>query len=295
MMKCARTLVVILICLGIMLLGPGSGWVQEPEPGQLPIEPEEVAARFVEALTHLPNFEEEVCYQLISERERSEFPRAYVECMVGDLYLYMRQPKCAAQIDESSEEEANAVVTTAWPTLPVKLVRELVRGTGRRRPHREWRVDLLKTWTATTGKSEEWLGNLDEQFSPHSMADLKQLCLAAQMYASDWDSYLPPADKWCDTLYPYVQNEGIFHCPAVPLDEYGYAFNKNLDGISLEDIQFPTQTVVFFESTLGTRNATGTGESLPDPPRYPEGNIFGFADGHVQQIKYPETFVIWKP
>ena len=282
-MNCLRKWIGLLVCLGLVGVYMAGSWAQEPE--ELPTEPHEVATRFVGALTHLPDFEEEVCYQLISTKERSKFPRAYVECMVGDLYLYMRQPRCAAQVSESSEGEASLTVSTAWPTLPVKLVRE----------KDAWRVDLLKTWTATTSKNEQWLHRLDKGFVHVSTSNLKQLCLAAMIYASDWDNYLPPADKWCDALYPYVKNERIFRCLALPLDEYGYAFNKNLDGISLADVEFPAQTVLFFESTLGTRNAADTGKSLPDPPRHPEGNIYGFADGHVVQMKYPESFVLWEP
>ncbi len=279
-MKCARMLVVILICVGITVLGPGSVWAQEPQ--KLPTEPHEIAAQFVEGLVRgRPG--RDMCYRVV-KKLWPDFIGSCEACMVADLDSHLRQPQCAARLEERSSRGARVqtqslMVLTALPSLSVKLVRV----------GEAWRVDLLSTWKAATGKSEESL------HTEASMSDLKQLALAGLMYAQDFDEYFPPANKWCDVLEPYVRNESLFHCPAVPFDQYGYAFNKNLAGLSREDIQFPAQTVVFFESTLGTRNATGTGESLPDPPRHPEGNIFGFADGHVQQIMDPETYVIWKP
>ena len=55
----------------------------------------------------------------------------------------------------------------------------------------------------------------------------KQLTLAFQMYAQDYDEVLPcywygdSVGYWCVVIYPYVKNEQIFVCPSSPNLKYG--------------------------------------------------------------------------
>jgi len=58
------------------------------------------------------------------------------------------------------------------------------------------------------------------------LSNIKQIALADQMYASDWDDYLVPAEGsvktgddpgyacWAAWLYPYIKNWDILVCPA---------------------------------------------------------------------------------
>lgn len=113
------------------------------------------------------------------------------------------------------------------------------------------------------------------------MSNLKQLCLAAIMYAQD-HGRLPPAEGWVEALMPYVKNRAVLRCPA---DATGhpcsYAFHRDLSEKPLAEIPNPGQAVLFYESTQAAPAPTGTGDDLPPAPRHPNGYAFGFADGHV--------------
>lgn len=50
-------------------------------------------------------------------------------------------------------------------------------------------------------------------------SNMKQMCLAFNMYAQDYDNTLPgarlPTDGWTGGLMPYVKNEQLFRCPSL--------------------------------------------------------------------------------
>ena len=99
-----------------------------------------------------------------------------------------------------------------------------------------------------------------------SESNLKQIGLAIIQYVQGHNETMPDADKWVDEIMPYLKTESVFHDPSAPTGEkWSYAFNKNLSGIKLADLASPATTVILFESTLGTKNATDTGESVPIP------------------------------
>lgn len=89
----------------------------------------------------------------------------------------------------------------------------------------------------------------------------KRLSWAVVEYAKNHDGYLPAADKWCDLLIEYDKrlSKNSFKYSSSKDEVYNYAFNRNLNGLRIDDI--PSDTVLLFESEGGW-NLTGTEELL---------------------------------
>ena len=120
--------------------------------------------------------------------------------------------------------------------------------------------------------------------------NLEGMPLVFHMYAGDYGA-LPPADSWCDSLSEYVHSEEYFVCPARPDLQSGYAMNRALGSMRLEDIQTALHlTVLVFESDAGW-NANGGPELLPSKPRhYVVGRRFdtyGYAGGLMNSATPP--------
>lgn len=113
------------------------------------------------------------------------------------------------------------------------------------------------------------------------VSNLRELALAAAMYAMDWDGKLPDADKWVSQLTKYLADAHVLKCPSAPDLECGYAMNAALSGVVLEKLQSPAETVLFFDSHLGTMNAAGGRDAVCAPGRHGGGNCYAFADGHA--------------
>ena len=112
-------------------------------------------------------------------------------------------------------------------------------------------------------------------------SNLKQAMLGILQYSQDYDQHYPTANKWIDEIYPYVKNEAIFRCPALAEGQnYGYAFNQNLAGLSLAKFDSPAQTVAIYETDDLTRNAYGVQDERAY--RHLGGSNLAFADGHVK-------------
>lgn len=100
-------------------------------------------------------------------------------------------------------------------------------------------------------------------------SNLKQLALAALMYAQDYDQHFPPADRWCTVTEPYVRDTTVYHCPADSAEGgYGYAMNFKLSRMPLGRVDAPAETVLFFESRLNRKDAYDRKE-YPDHEPYP--------------------------
>ena len=112
-----------------------------------------------------------------------------------------------------------------------------------------------------------------------SANNLKHLTVAIHEFHEDND-HLPDAAKWSDALLPYVDNEKQVFISSVDPDSSSYAFNKNLSGMKLDDLQAVARTVVFFESDLGWNGAGG----IDDAIALDDGFLIGFADGHVERV-----------
>ena len=164
------------------------------------------------------------------------------------------------------------------------------------------RLDILGSLKHTDPKG--FVQARDKARLTASQSNMKQLSLGIIQYAFDHDNHLPDADKWVDELQPYVQNiKALLRDPSAPAgEEYSYAFNRALAGATLNTSPSPgntiasvqlrddgrkveaPSTVLLFESTAGTKNASDMGQSVPKPGRHLGGTDYAFADGHVRWL-----------
>jgi prepilin-type processing-associated H-X9-DG protein len=114
------------------------------------------------------------------------------------------------------------------------------------------------------------------------MNNMKQLALAARIYATDNKDHLPEAANWCDAILPSAGSDRIFHCPS---DRSGqrcdYAFNARLSGA--ETASVTPATVLFFEADGGW-NVSGDQTLMLQRPRHGRMVVLAFVDGHVEQV-----------
>jgi prepilin-type processing-associated H-X9-DG protein len=120
------------------------------------------------------------------------------------------------------------------------------------------------------------------------VSNMKQLCLAALMYAQDNDENLPN-EGWAQQLVDYTKNADILRCPAAGDLKVAYALNEALIGKPLAQIADPAKTVLFFESDQGPEVPFGGLDALAAKARHPDGVTLGFADGHVQVVSVEEA------
>lgn len=119
--------------------------------------------------------------------------------------------------------------------------------------------------------------------------NVKQLNLAAIMYASDNNNKFPSADQWCDTAKKYFVPDKAFLCAGGDANKRcHYAFNAELSGIEEAKITEPGRTVLFFEIDGGW-NVSGGQELMLKHPRHGRTVTVGFADGHVESVTNPQT------
>jgi hypothetical protein len=117
-----------------------------------------------------------------------------------------------------------------------------------------------------------------------SVSQVKQLGLAARIYAVDHGDKFPNAQTWCDDLKDDLGGAGatVFKAPNDPSPgPCSYAMNAQLSGKN--EGQVSPQTVLFFEVNGGGWNRSGGSDLLLPRPR---GGLYviGFADGSVQQL-----------
>ena len=126
--------------------------------------------------------------------------------------------------------------------------------------------------------------------------NLRQLGLAARMYADENNEQLPSAANWCDSLQKYVATGKSFQCPLGDQSQRcHFGFNAQLSGVGLSKIEFPVQTVLFFE-TDGGWNVSGGRELMLTQPRHLRTVALGFVDGHVELLNLSRLDnVRWKP
>jgi prepilin-type processing-associated H-X9-DG protein len=168
-------------------------------------------------------------------------------------------------------DHATVVVTTP----PRQLVLAQVDG--------QWKVDLQATYAALPAPLREPFDRERRRAQlAESTGQLRLLVVDAKLYASRHNGRLPDAARWTDDMSGYVYGQELLISPAAPRLECAYAMNAALSGQRLADLANPAQTVLFFESDLGTCNASGGVEAVCKPPRHEGGNLYAFADGHVE-------------
>jgi prepilin-type processing-associated H-X9-DG protein len=128
------------------------------------------------------------------------------------------------------------------------------------------------------------------------LSNIKQLDLGMLMYAQDYDDHFPLPKSWNDGLMPYVKNEEVFRCPSESnrtLPSYG--MNWRLGKVKSSTLALPGRTVLLFDALPGKNQAGGQG-LLPDPPRHPNAQNIGFADGHAKSVAEDQIEALrWKP
>jgi len=118
-------------------------------------------------------------------------------------------------------------------------------------------------------------------------ANVKSLCLAANMYAQEHNGTLP-AEDWTEQLLPYTKGPDPYVCPAVPELEVGYALNPAVAGLALNDIKRPANLVLFFEVDLVEGRPADDAQAALTAPRHGEKIVVGLVDGHVKTTDFDE-------
>ncbi|MFP3904313.1 MAG: hypothetical protein ACLFWB_08750 [Armatimonadota bacterium] len=195
--------------------------------------------------------------------------------------LLLQMTLAVSPVPDQAKEmtEDMAVVEMRPETIP--FVMRNVQG--------EWKIDLEATVDRLPDRVRSVVEPSDEMMEAEMERgatnacynNLNQLGIAALMYAKDNDGVLPDADEWMEQVAKYLEDESVLKCPAAD-EDYAYAMNENLDGMNVNEIESPATTVLFFESTQDARNASGTGASVPSPPRHSVGNGFAFANGRAK-------------
>jgi prepilin-type processing-associated H-X9-DG protein len=116
------------------------------------------------------------------------------------------------------------------------------------------------------------------------LSNIKQLALACNMYATDWNECLPSAadaQGFHDQIFQYVRNEGIFSCPSAQ-GEQSYAWNPNLARANIKILPAPMNMPMLWDAGArpgGIAPVPGTTTS-----RHSGGDNVGFVDGHAKWV-----------
>jgi prepilin-type processing-associated H-X9-DG protein len=128
------------------------------------------------------------------------------------------------------------------------------------------------------------------------MNNVRQITLAVVLHAQANTNACPPAATWCEAIQTTIGSDKVLQCPAGDKNHRcHYAFNAKLDGLSLDQIKNPAQTVLVFE-TDGGWNLNGGSELLPRKSHHGRGVVVGFADGHVEMVTEARlSQLVWEP
>ena len=130
--------------------------------------------------------------------------------------------------------------------------------------------------------------------------NLRDIGIALTQYVQDNDEFYPRAAHWMDALSPYLKDKTVLFDPFQPgAQRYGYALNRTCSGKALAAFAHPSETIAVFDSTLATRNASDTGQSLRvSGTGGMSGSNYLCVDGHVkrsQAASKPSFAVNWDP
>jgi prepilin-type processing-associated H-X9-DG protein len=125
-------------------------------------------------------------------------------------------------------------------------------------------------------------------------SNLKQLALAARMYANDTNDRFPYATNWCEALQAYSLPQKVFYCPANRESQLcGYGYNAALSGLTEDKIN--SSTVLFFEIPGGW-NVSGGPEQAIQRARHQRMVNVAFVDGSVISISQDQLEGLrWQP
>jgi len=163
------------------------------------------------------------------------------------------------------------------------------------------------------------------------ISNVKQVCLAFQMYSQDYDEIFPagqavagdPDSQCYNAIFPYTRNRQILYCPDRKDRAPGYGLNSMASGRSVGGFWDPSVKILIGDvrpEALGAASPWKTGAdgdwhyndagndicgAADDnsfmgnnwPQRHNEGVVLGFADGHVKWAREQQvdTAVHWDP
>jgi len=140
------------------------------------------------------------------------------------------------------------------------------------------------------------------------LSNVKQLALAATMYAQDYDDKLPFGYNfgvnWYDALEPYSKNQQILRCPSRQTLFPGYGWNYQgcgyqpgstwspprsgpiYDGCnrSIYKSPGPAQTVMIADNDISQSSKRWLYRTTREE-RHNGGDNYGFVDGHAKWLK----------
>lgn len=123
------------------------------------------------------------------------------------------------------------------------------------------------------------------------MNNMKQLAMAAHLYADDYDGRLPSMTLWRTQLKPYLRKPiEEMQCPCGGTI---YAMNKNMAGLKLSQIQDPGNKVLFFEADPDLPNASGSRANAAFA--HDGEGTFAFVDTHVERLREAPEQPNWVP
>jgi hypothetical protein len=128
-----------------------------------------------------------------------------------------------------------------------------------------------------------------------SMSNVKDICLAINLYCDDNDGSFPPVQSWLDAIAPYLSDEKNLELTFAPYPGLAYAMNAQLEGRKKQDVKQSDRTILVFEARLLSPPA-GDSELLPESPLSRRGYVIGFVDGHAELVR-PDRLdeLIWTP
>jgi len=135
----------------------------------------------------------------------------------------------------------------------------------------------------------------DQAVGTQSMSNVRQLCMAAEMYSNENNGRFPAAEEWPQALEKFCGSKTVMADPSGPSGSRAYAMNAQVGGKPEGAVKSPGQTVLFFECNPGAPLAGGR-EFLPSRPHHGRGYVIGFCDGHVENVS-PDDLgrLIWDP
>jgi hypothetical protein len=129
-----------------------------------------------------------------------------------------------------------------------------------------------------------------------SVNHLKQLGLAARMYSTDHADTFPPAERWTETLRPFLGPgaDQVLRRPANAGAACGYGYNQAVAGKKESEVD--PDTVLFFELEVPECDAVGGEELLRHPRSEGDPVVVGYADGSVMQLRMERLSELrWEP
>jgi hypothetical protein len=123
---------------------------------------------------------------------------------------------------------------------------------------------------------------LDKDRESDCLNNIKQINLAAILYAEDHGGHAPPPAHWIEALQAYSKMR-VFQCSAAKAGTVGYAYNPGAAGREWNSLPDAAKLVTFFDGTPGHdadggRNAIVARHGI----RPPFIATLAFADGRVR-------------